>query len=78
MTAPEAIEQLHPYFPVGLALSGDIFIENDWSVPILIAVFAAGWGLILGATLAVVKRVNPNLKGWDQLLVLWFVLSKST
>lgn len=64
----------HPYFPASVKLSGDIFVENDWDVPTLIAVFGAGWAAIMAVTLAVVRKVNPKLKGADQGLVLWFVL----
>jgi cholestenol delta-isomerase len=65
----------HPYFPPGIRLSGDKFVANDWDVLTLIAAFGGGWALIAGVTLMVVKKVNPRLKGTDQALVLWFVLS---
>lgn len=64
----------HPYFPASVKLSGDIFIENDWDVPTLIAVFGAGWAAIMVVTLMVVRKLNPKLRGADQGLVLWFAL----
>ena len=67
----------HPYFPPGIALSGDLFLPNNWDVLTLVATFMAGWAVILGVTLVIVKKVNPNLKVSDQGLVLWFVLCES-
>ena len=65
---------LHPYYPQNAPLSGT-FVENSWEVPHLITAFGAGWAVILGVTLAVVRKVNPRLSFTDQALVLWFVLS---
>jgi len=67
----------HPYFPPGVALSGDLFVSNDWDVFTLVVTFMAGWAVILGTTLVVVRKVNPKLKVSDQGLVLWFVLCES-
>jgi cholestenol delta-isomerase len=76
MAIVDKLEVIHPYYPIGISLSGGTFTPNDWDVLALILAFAGGWVLIFGVTLVVVKRVNPNLKSWDQALVLWFVLSK--
>ena len=65
---------LHPYYPPGIRLSGEKFVANDWDVVTLILAFAGGWALIAAVTLMAVKKANPNLKGSDQALVLWFVL----
>jgi hypothetical protein len=32
----------HPYFPPDILLSGGVFVENDWDVFTLIAIFGAG------------------------------------
>jgi hypothetical protein len=66
----------HPYYPIGIALSGNTFVANDWDVVSLISAFAAGWAVILGTASVVVKRINPTLKKSDQALVWWFILSK--
>lgn len=76
MTIADKLEVVHPYYPIGIALSGGTFTANDWDVLTLILAFAGGWAFIFGVTLVVSKRINPNLKGWDQALVLWFVLCK--
>lgn len=70
------VKNLHPYFPIGIAFSGDVYTANDWDVLTLILVFAGGWAGIFFMTLVGVRMVNPHLKGANQLLVLWFVLSK--
>ena len=72
----EPIAAPHPYYPPGIRLSGETFVANNWDVVTLILAFAGGWALIAGATLGVVRKVNPRLKGSDQALVLWFVLCK--
>ena len=65
----------HPFYPPELNLAG--YVANDWDIPTLVTVFFAGWVLVLGATDVVAGRLNPNLKGWNRILVLWFVLCKS-
>jgi cholestenol Delta-isomerase len=77
MEAAEDIAPLHPYYPVGIALSGDLFIANAWSVSSLVQTFAAGLALILLVSFLIARNVNPNLSTSDRVLVLWFVLSKS-
>ncbi len=73
-----AVTAIHPYYPEAVILSGTTFVENNWDVASLISAFAAGWALILGVTLTVVRKVNPGLKALDQGLVLWFVLSMAS
>ncbi|MCJ1226885.1 hypothetical protein MMC12_003540 [Toensbergia leucococca] len=63
----------HPFYPVEIELVG--YLANDWSVPQMLSIFAGGWAVILSATLALVKRHNPNLPGWDKAAILWFVLT---
>jgi hypothetical protein len=65
---------LHPYYPEGSKISGDVFVANDWGVLELISAFAAGWAVILGTTSLIVKKINPALKRSDQALVWWFML----
>ena len=76
MTVADPRTALHPYYPVGIRLSGNDFIANDWDVASLILAFAAGWALILGLTWLIVRKLNPQLERADQGLVLWFVLSE--
>jgi cholestenol delta-isomerase len=77
MAATEVTAPPHPYYPVGIALSGDLFIANAWSVPSLVQTFAAGLAVILLATFWIARNVNSSLSSSDRVLVLWFVLSKS-
>jgi len=68
---------VHPFYPQDVVLSGGTYIANDWDVTSLIVTFAGLWALVLGPTLAVVRKSNPGLKVLDQGLILWFVLSGS-
>jgi cholestenol delta-isomerase len=77
MAVADELEVPHPYHPVGLSLSGGIFTANDWDVLTLILAFTGGWASVFVLTLIIIKKVNPDLKGSDRALVLWFVLSKS-
>ncbi|KAH8592955.1 EBP domain-containing protein [Bisporella sp. PMI_857] len=79
MAAAEILgtEPLHPFYPLGLVLSGGVYVANDWDLLTLILVFFSGWAAILAVTLALVKKINPRLKRSDQLLVLWFILTGS-
>lgn len=65
----------HPFYPLGANVVG--YLANEWSAPTLLGIFAGGWVVILGATLVLVRRHNPNLRSWDKATILWFVLSKS-
>ena len=64
----------HPFYPLEAEIVG--YLANEWSVPTLLGVFAAGWAFILGITLALVKRHNPSLPSGEKAAILWFVLCK--
>ena len=62
----------HPFYPIETELVG--YLANDWSVPTLLGVFAAGWVVILSLTMALVKRHNPGLPVGERATIMWFVL----
>ncbi len=64
----------HPFYPVEANIVG--YLANKWSVTTLLGIFAAGWVVILGMTLALVRRHNPALPSTDKASILWFVLSE--
>lgn len=64
----------HPFYPIEAEIVG--YLANEWSVPTLLGVFAAGWAVILGITLLLVKRHNPSLPSGEKAAILWFVLCK--
>jgi cholestenol delta-isomerase len=76
IAAADTTAPLHPYYPIGIALSGDVFVANDWSASSLVLGFAAGLASILGVAWLVMMKINPRLKASDRALVLWFVSSK--
>ncbi|KIN08262.1 hypothetical protein OIDMADRAFT_152464 [Oidiodendron maius Zn] len=77
MVPAEGNVSQHPYYPIGVALSGGAFIPNEWSVLSLVHTFAAGLTALLLVTFLVAKRARPYLSGEDQALVLWFILTGS-
>ncbi|PSS25605.1 hypothetical protein M430DRAFT_39664 [Amorphotheca resinae ATCC 22711] len=77
ITAADTTAPLHPYYPIGIALSGDVFVANDWSASSLVLGFAAGLASILGVAWLVMMKINPRLKASDRALVLWFVSTGS-
>lgn len=64
----------HPFYPLEANIVG--YLANKWSVPTLLGIFASGWVVILGSTLAMVRRHNPALPSIDKATILWFVLSE--
>lgn len=64
----------HPFYPIEAEIVG--YLANEWSVPTLLGVFAAGWAIILGITSLLVKRHNPSLPSREKAAILWFVLCK--
>ena len=62
----------HPFYPIETELVG--YLANDWSVPTLLGVFAAGWAVILTITMTLIKRHNPSLPVGEKATIMWFVL----
>ena len=65
----------HPFYPLEANVVG--YLANEYSVPVLLGTFAAGCIVILGSTLALVRRQNAVLSHGDKAAILWNVLSKS-
>ncbi|KAI9818587.1 MAG: hypothetical protein M1832_004360 [Thelocarpon impressellum] len=63
---------VHPYYPVGIEVIG--YLANEYSVPVLLATFAAGCAAIFAVALLGVQVVRPGLRGSEKATVLWFVL----
>lgn len=66
----------NPFYPLNTVVVG--YLANEWSVPTLLGIFAAGWVVILGAANMIVKRHNPTLPAIEKAAILWFVLCEST
>jgi len=64
----------HPYYPLEIEIVG--YLANDYSVPQLLGIFAAGCAAILGFTHVVAKARNPGLPKGEILRIMWFVLCK--
>ena len=66
-------QALHPFYPLEANIVG--YLANRWSVWTLLGIFAGGWVVILGITLALVRSHNPTLPSREKATILWFVLS---
>jgi len=65
---------LHPYYPLEVEIIG--YLANEWSVPLLLGVFAALLVVLLGGTRVIAKMVQPHIQDSELLCVMWFVMSK--
>lgn len=68
----------HPYYPLDLTLSGNVYLPNTLPVSALIQSFGGVVAALLLLTLFIARKVRPDLNLTDQALVLWFVMSKQT
>jgi cholestenol delta-isomerase len=62
----------HPYFPLGVQITG--YLANEFSVPVLLTYFGAGCAAIFALSHVVVKRVRPGLPISEILTIFWFAL----
>ena len=76
LNATNLPQAVHPFYPLEANIVG--YLANRWSVPTLLGIFAAGWVVILGITLALVRSHNPKLPSREKATILWFVLSACT
>lgn len=62
----------HPYYPLEVEIAS--YLANEWSVPILLSMFAILCGLILVGTVCLVDKVHKRLPATEKAAVWWFVL----
>lgn len=83
--AAAAMDPLHPYHPLGVAIPG--YVANEMATVTILAYFAVGCSLVLGATAVVVlKYAVPRYAAGEQgrggrristgevATAMWFVL----
>ncbi|KAK8194437.1 hypothetical protein M8818_007629 [Zalaria obscura] len=63
----------HPYYPVEVEIAG--YLANEWSVPTLLTIFAAGCSVLFFGTYLIVKKVHPRLPKSELVTIMWFVLT---
>ncbi|KAB2577700.1 3-beta-hydroxysteroid-Delta(8),Delta(7)-isomerase [Lasiodiplodia theobromae] len=61
----------HPYYPLEVDITG--YLANAYTVPQLLASFAAGCAVVFLVTYLVAKKIRPTLRGSELLQILWFV-----
>jgi len=64
----------HPFYPLEVEIAG--YLANEYSVPALLAFFAAWMGVTLGVTRLIVKRIQPEIAPTELLTLMWFMLSE--
>jgi cholestenol Delta-isomerase len=62
----------HPYYPLEVEIAS--YLANEWSMQILLAIFAATCAAIFTGTLLVVNKVHPNLPSTEKAAIWWFIL----
>ncbi|KAI9738110.1 MAG: hypothetical protein M1818_005538 [Claussenomyces sp. TS43310] len=62
----------HPYYPLEVEIAS--YLANEWSVPVLLSIFSSLCATILAVTLAIVRKVHPDLHDADKAAIWWFVL----
>lgn len=62
----------NPFYPLGSVVES--YVENDMSVPVLLASFASGSLVIISTTYFIARNVNPNLRKRDVSAMMWFAL----
>lgn len=73
LNSTKPFQAIHPFYPLEANIVG--YLANQWSASTLLGIFAGGWVVILGITLALVRSHNPHLPSRDKAIILWFVLS---
>ena len=66
---------VHPYYPLGIEVVG--YLANEYSVPLLLGLFAGGCAAVFGLTWVIVERIHPNLRSSEKATILWFILCAS-
>ena len=64
----------HPYYPLEVEIAS--YLANEWSVPVLLGIFAATCAAIFVGTRLVVNKVHPNLPSTEKAAIWWFILCR--
>jgi hypothetical protein len=62
----------HHYYPLEVEIAN--YLANEWSVPVLLGIFAAVCASIVIGTVVVVDRAHPNLPKVEKAAIWWFVI----
>ena len=72
-TPPVPERPLHPYYPLETIIP--IFTANDKATLELLTIFAGGCVALLATTWFVIGKTSQDLRFWDKMIILWFMLS---
>jgi cholestenol delta-isomerase len=62
----------HPYYPLEVEIAS--YLANEWSVPVLLGIFAVMWVVVIFGTRGFVNARHPNMPLSEKLAIWWFVL----
>ena len=71
---PVPQEPLHPFYPPGAIIPS--YAANDKETFELLTIFAAGCVVLLVTTWFVMGKMAQDLRFWDKMAILWFMLSE--
>ncbi|KAI1371092.1 emopamil binding protein [Hypoxylon crocopeplum] len=74
-TGAEFEAPLHPYYPIGVVITG--YVAKTLSTLEILGIFTVTCLSILAPTLLYIRRTRPHLPSGDVLTALWFVLCGS-
>ena len=73
-TAPRLVTD-HHYYPLEVEIAN--YLANEWSVPVLLGIFAAVCAAIVFGTVVVIDKTHPNLPKGEKAAIWWFVICVS-
>ena len=74
-TAPLMVTD-HHYYPLEVEIAN--YLANEWSVPVLLGIFAAVCAAIVCGTVVIIDKTHPKLPKGEKAAIWWFVICMST
>jgi cholestenol delta-isomerase len=62
----------HPYYPLEAEIVG--YLANQYSVPMLLVLFASGCAAIISTTFLLVKQIRKTISNGELATIMWFTL----
>jgi hypothetical protein len=62
----------HHYYPLEVEIAN--YLANEWSVPVLLGIFAAVCASIVIGTVVIIDKTHPNLPKGEKAAIWWFVI----
>jgi cholestenol delta-isomerase len=62
----------HHYYPLEVEIAN--YLANEWSVPVLLGIFATVCASIVIGTVVIIDKTHPNLPKGEKAAIWWFVI----